>query len=123
MRSFSKKIMDHSFTTAGLKRALKDIEDEKIGSVDAFIPAEENTNGLSVTMDLRGKNEFSIYIELEEDNGSEVRIYQSHNGIDFFLFKVFSMKGRYTNNFKTNFRYIKVDVLQTQISIRIVITK
>lgn len=92
---------------------------EIIKTVEKSITAGQNTNGLEAILDLENRREFSIYVDLPNDDSSELWIYLSNDGVNWEVFKATSFKRRYFKVFKTLFRYVRVYIPRTEIDIKI----
>ncbi|MFH8120033.1 MAG: hypothetical protein QXS37_04490 [Candidatus Aenigmatarchaeota archaeon] len=91
-------------------------------SVSQSLTADQNTSGLTLSLDLDGRKSFSVLIDLPNDDSAEAWIYTSDDNVDFDILDIVSFKRKYFGCYNTNFRYTKVEVPTTGIQIKAKLT-
>jgi len=101
---------------------IKEVQDRfKNISVSKKLTAEENTSGLTLSLDLNGRDKFSVIVE-NPGYANEVFVYHSIDNINFKVLDVFSFMDRTFKSYQTNLRYVKVEARRTEIPVEMILS-
>lgn len=96
-------------------------ENTKNISVSKDVPDYENTEGVTLSLDLKGRKNFSVMVDLA-DKGGRVQIYYSDDGLIWIPFEGETFKNCYIKNFQCNFKKVMLKVFPPNISVKAILS-